>query len=502
MVIALPSRIPPAKAFLFTSVLVLVELAEGTDPRYALMVFGYFMLSTLAFNTAGGFTRPSGAYIFFYSTLVAGLATVYKALLGQPAQTHLESPLLIISVYTATVGTMFIAAYLARKISSTRDGFAGVLHVPKLDLNTSALGCLVMLVFINSSASLFVGGSGSILHAIQMVNYFLPLSILLGTIAAVRNSDGWRSTSPMTLAALVFGTYYGLLSFSKQGMFTPFVCWVLGIAYAKFRPRLVHVLVLIGFAVVAQEFMVPLANVGREEVIDFPGGASALVEHYLLHPGLLRQANEERQAAYVTLPVWYFGTPQGLFDRFTMLPNDSQLIAFSAEGHYFGYLPLLVYFENWVPHFIDPNKAEANSVGGNHYAHELGQLADEDNTTGISYSPSAEAFHLDGWVCVLLVQPFIYLLCFVITDAVCGDLRYQPWGLLPMLIFAHIAPEGLLGGTILTTWLGNVGTIFAIFVAGYIAPVFGRLLKGRERAPVWRNLAVPIGGTPREAEPA
>lgn len=104
--------------------------------------------------------------------------------------------------------------------------------------------------------------------------------------------------------------------------------------------------------------------------------------------------------------------------------------------------------------------------------------------------PSAEAFHLDGWTSTILLQPVLYLLLFVVTDWVCGDLRAQPWGLLPMLLFSHIAPEGLLSATINYVWIGNVGTIFCIFICGYVAPVFGRLLKGREREPLWRaNLA-------------
>ncbi len=487
MRIHLPTHIPVAKALLFTSALVLVELVEGTEPMYALLVFCYFMLSVFAFNVAGGFSRPSGAYVFFYATLVAGVGTVYKALLGQPAQSHLSSPVLAMGVYAATTGALLVAAFLARKIVTTRNGVAGVFHVPRMNLNTSALGCIVMVLLINNASVLFPAGAGSVLHAIAMVNYFLPLGILLGTVAAVRRSGGRSSTSALTLAAMAYATFLGLLSFSKQGMFTPFVCWVLGVAWARFSLRLQHMLAIVGFAVVAQGFMVPLANMGREEVLTGTQRERlTILERYVANPLRLRQVNEDRVAGYTTLDIWYYGTPQGLMDRLTMLPNDSQLIRYTAEGNYFGYAPIAVYFQNWIPHLVDPHKLEGIQVGGNRYAHEMGQLADEDWTTGISYSPSAEAFHLDGWRAVLLLQPFIFLLVFVVTDAVCGDLRAQPWGLLPMLLFAHIAPEELLGGTITYVWLGNVGTIFAIFVCGYVTPVFGRLLQGRERVAQWR----------------
>lgn len=488
-------RIPVSKALIFTLVLVLVELVEGTDPVYALLVFCYFMLSVIAFNVAGGLTRPSGAYILFYSTLVAGVGTVYKALLGQPAQTHLYTPVLVMAVYTATVAAMLVAAFVTRKFVTTRDGVAGVLHVPKMDLNTSALGCVVIVFFINNSFALFAGGAGSVLHAIAMVNYFLPLGILLGTAAAVRNSNGRRSTSPLTLFALGYSTFYGLLSFSKQGMFSPFVCWVLGLAWARFQLRTRHIVTIAVFAVVAQEFMVPLANIGRGEAGGAPDEVRmAVVEDHILHPLKLREINRERAAGYAGLDIWYYGSPQGIFDRFTMLPNDSQLIAYTAEGHYYGYLPLFYYFENWVPHILYPNKLQGIVLGGTVYAHELGELAEDDWTTGISFSPSAEAYHLDGWTCVLAIQPFLYILIFAVTDAVCGDVRSQPWGLLAMLLFAHVAPEELLAGSINYVWLGNVGTTFCIFVCGYVTPVFGRLLRGKSRDPLWRsNIPITVG---------
>ncbi len=502
MRITLPQRIPVSKAFLCTSLLVLVELLEGTDPLYSVMVFCFLMLSVLAFNVAGGFTRPSGAYVFYYATLAGGVGTVYKAILGQPANTHLQAPLLVISVYAGTAFALLCAVFLTRRLVNTTNGIAEVMHVPKLDFGTSALGCVVMVFFLDFAVGLFGGGfTGAILHGLAIVNYFLPLSILLGTIAAVRNSGGQRSTNPLTLAVLGYATYGGILSFSKQGMFSPFLCWVLGLAWSRFQLRVRHIVTIAVFAIVAQGWMVPLANVGRVDEVN--EDRVAVVEHYIQHPILLRETNRERQSAYAGMDVWYYGTPQGIFDRLSMLPNDSQLISYTVNGNYFGYLPIIAYYENWIPHIIAPHKLEGVWIGGNRYAHELGQLADQDMTTGISFSPSGEAFHIDGWRCVLLVQPIIFLILFVATDFVCGDLRAQPWGLLPLLLFAHVAPEQLLGGSITYTWLGNVGTTFAIFICGYVAPVFGRLLKGRERTVVWRNdigLAPPgTGPMPEQA---
>lgn len=488
MRVNLPTRIPFTKALLFTLCLVLVELLEGTTPLYAALVFCYFMLSVLAFNVAGGFSRPSGAYIFFYAMLVAGVGTVYKAILGQAAQTHLYAPLTVMGTYVVTVGMLLIAAYITRKVVTTREGVAGVMHVPRIDFGTSALGCVVAVFLISNAAGFLPSAAGGILHGLYMINYFLPLSILLGTIHAIRSSNGRHSTSTFTVAVLLYSTYAGLLSFSKQGMFTPFVCYILGVTWTRFRLRQRHILLVVGFAVFAQYFMVPLANVGREEAVTYTQGERlAITTKYLLHPEHLREAYKQRMASYADLDIWYYGTSQGIFDRFTMLPNDSQLISYTVQGHYFGYLPLYIYIQNWIPHVLNPDKPDGSTVGGNRYAHELNQLAEADTTTGISYSSTAEAFHMDGWRAVVLVQLLVFLLVFISTDAVCGDLRSQPWGLLPMLLFAHVAPEELLAGPMNYVTLGNVATIFAIFVCGYITPVFGRLFQGRDRHAVWQN---------------
>ena len=154
-------------------------------------------------------------------------------------------------------------------------------------------------------------------------------------------------------------------------------------------------------------------------------------------------------------------------------------MSFSDQGHYFGYRAIWFYFGDWVPHLLSPNKLAGLAVGGNAYSHEMGGLADADTTTGISFSPAAEAYHIDGWRGVLVLQPLIFLMLFASTSAVCGDIRRQPWGLFLVLDFAHVAPENLLGGAISATRLGNIGIAVAICFCGYVTPVLGMLLAGR-----------------------
>lgn len=465
-------------AFVFTSLLVLAQLIEHTDPRYSALVFCFFMLSVFAFNVAGGLSRASGAYIFFFSALGVDVGTVYKAVLGQPAQSNLQQPLLLMSAHIGVMAGMLLAVYLTRKLVKTKDGMAAVLNVYTINYSESAIGCLALWIIMTQILPALPGGGGQLLHSLNLVNQFFPLAIFLATIGAVRDSGGRRSTTPLTLICLGYTFIEGLLSFSKQGMFTPVVCWMIGAAWARFRLRPFHIIFLIVFAIYAQLVLAPLSEL-RDEGWSSPDRV-AFVEHYLTHYSDLKKRSHDWQpASDLDWRMFYYGSPQGIWDRLSMLPNDSVLVSFSDQGHYFGLKGIEYYFENLIPHIVMPHKLQGVRIGGNAYMHEMGELADADTTTGISFSPTAELYHLGGWFAILVIAPPIFFLLFATNDAICGDLRRQPWGLGLVLIYAHTAPEVGIGGAIVSISYGNVGTIMAIFACGYITPLIGSVLSGR-----------------------
>jgi hypothetical protein len=101
-------------------------------------------------------------------------------------------------------------------------------------------------------------------------------------------------------------------------------------------------------------------------------------------------------------------------------------------------------------------------------------------TTGISFTPSGEAFQLAGWTGIFLIAPAIWIVLFTVVDSLCGDVRKSPWGLLVIATFAHIAPEGMLGGPIYFLWFGMIGIVTAAVVTSYVMPLLGTMLAGPE----------------------
>jgi hypothetical protein len=176
----------------------------------------------------------------------------------------------------------------------------------------------------------------------------------------------------------------------------------------------------------------------------------------------------------------YFNDSQGFFDRLQMLAPDDGLIDYTAQGHFDGLSVIWASFANWVPHFLWPNKPVLGA--GNSYAHEIGGIVgEEDESTGISFSPTGEAFHLAGWYGVFVVAPIIWTMLFTIFDSLCGDVRESPWGALAIAIFAHLAPEAALSGAVYAMWYGPLAITVAAVASSYLMPIIGTLLAGAEK---------------------
>lgn len=176
-----------------------------------------------------------------------------------------------------------------------------------------------------------------------------------------------------------------------------------------------------------------------------------------------------------------------------MISVDDSLIDVTESKGTFGYAPIYSGFANLIPHVFWHDKP---SVGyGNVYAHQIGGLAEDDTTTGISFSPSGEAWHIDRWVGVLILAPVLWVMLFTLFDSLCGTVRETPWGLLVIALFSHAAPEGMLGGMIYMLGFSAFSIVVAAFSATYLMPVLGTLFKGPERIVIRR--VAPIGSIPR-----
>lgn len=485
-----PTRIPIEKMFIFAAAVFVLQMLERTDVYFAVLFFAYIMLSTIAFNVAGGFSRASGTYVFWFALLTCILGGLWKLFLVEPGDSNLTSPDVTLATYVVSMGMIVCALKISQRFTRNAQGVSAILRANNVNLGHAAMGCLIANQ-LSVYANVFMPhGNGSFVNILNQVNVFLPLAIVLGTIHTIRLSGGRRSVSVLTAlcAGLIF-VYGGLIGYSKQAMFTPIVCWVAAAASQRFRLRFWQLALLAGFAVYSVTILSPLSQVGRQLI---PDNATAyqrllLSIDLLDHPVRLRRDYIEslgvpdEQGRITNFSSSYFDTPQGLLDRLNIIKSDDRLVSYTLQGHTVGKTRVVYYFLNWIPHIILPNKDALMPPGainsGNYYAHETGGfLSPDDYTTGISFSPSAEAFHMDEWEGIVVVGTFVWTLLFISVDLICGDLRYSPFGLLAMVAFAHVAPESLIGNLVYFIFFGNLGIVIAIVFSAYFAPIMGLLL--------------------------
>jgi hypothetical protein len=476
-----PERIPLFYVLTFAVLLGMGQLLEGTSPEFSLYCVLYVILTGIAFNLAGGMTRTTGAYVLFYSLLTVIIGITWKVVLGEPGDSNLVVPLLSMRIYLGGQVSLLTAIYISRKITLKQPLLRNMLR--ENEMRNAAFGCLlvgtVILLLLSFATA---NDDNAILSALNQLNRFLPLAIILGVMYTIRKSGGTSMHSTPALISAVIFFSSGVINFSKEGMFTPIVCWAIVAASQRYKLSLMQVAVAIMGAFFIGHFLVPYSQYGRIfKSHSFMENVDTSVS-LLADLGTVRQNYDQMKGADVTKDqvVAYYNTPQDFIDRLNMLAMDDALFNETEQKGIFGFSPIPNGFLNFIPHFIWPDKPTL--FYGNLYARQIGYvIGEEDIYTGVSFSPMGEAYHIEGWWGVFLIAPILWIMLFTLFDSLCGDTRRYPWGLIIILTYAHFAPESMLSGIIYLMGFGTAAILFAALTSAYLMPILGTLLVGQER---------------------
>jgi hypothetical protein len=491
-----PESIRFVPAVLFAMILCLIQLVQGTNPTFALCCFCYILVATIAFNVAGGFTRTSGSFIFFNSVLGVIVGLCVKVYLGEPADSNLAAPLLTIGVYLFGMCMMLVAVYLSKRLRP-KQAIMGRM-VTDSNMQTATVGCLVAGIAIQFAGYVIPWGAGSVLSALNQLNRFFPLAIILGVINTIRRSGGRRSVNLPVLLAAALSFTVGVLGFSKEGMLAPFAAYLVAAASQRYRVSRSQIVLGVLAIIFVFRYLVPYAQYGRTFREESAEANLQVSLSLLSDPGYVReQYLETSAAANEDSVLGYFNKPQGFFDRLQMISIDDALIHRTDQFGTYGIMPIIYAFENVVPHFIWRDKPLV--LAGNIYAHEVGVLSEGDTSTGVSFSSTASSFHLLGWKGIFFIGPALWFSLFLIFDSLCGDVRKTPWGLLVTVLFAHAAPEGDIGTIVYMCFYTTYAIIFAGIMGAYVMPIIGTFFIGPEGIMIRRG--PPIRSIPNRLQP-
>ncbi len=483
MRIPFPERVNLSYALIFATTLFCVQVLEGTNVFFSCCVFCFIMIAAVGFNITGGFPFPSGAFIGFNAIFTLILPMIVKALLGDPANRNLHVPIRTIEVYLLGMVAMVAAGIFSRRFRRRKALIAGLLPVDSL--KSSYVGCAVLSVIVYFYLTYFNhGGDGSFGSFLVQANRFPILTFVLGVIYTVHRTGGRRSISGPLLGMMLFISLGALLTFSKEQLLTPFFAWAVTAALLRYRLDWMNVVFSLAGLYLVFTFLVPYAQVGRD--VDYPGLSRVQTSAYLLtHMDEVRETYKEGTAG-VDDTLNYYHRPLGLLNRLEVLSADDALIEVTDRAGAFGYRPVIFGFINVIPHFLYRNKPKIGY--GNIYAHEINILPPDDDTTGISFSPTADAYHEGRLTGVLFVEPLMFMLVFLVLDSVIGDVRANPVGLLTTILISRAASEGMLWST-----PGLIGqflftNVLAAYICAYVLPMLGSIFSKTIIGPADRPL--------------
>jgi hypothetical protein len=467
MRIPFPERVNLTHALIFATGLSGLQMIQGTNPFFSGCVFCIILVAAVGFNIAGGVAYPSGAFILFNAIFTIVLPCTAKALLGFPADAFLRSPLRTVEVYLCGMVGMFVAAVFSRRFRTRRALIAGML--PREGLRSAYVGSAVLSVILTFLMSAFPAGqNGTFGSFLIQANRFPMLTFVLGVIYTVHRTNGRRSMSWPLLGMILYFSLGALFTFSKEQLLAPLFAWAITAALLQYRLHWINVVAMGVGTFLVVTYMIPYAAYGRGYVA--PNTDRTQAAAYLLtHMDEVRQGYEETIAIYGN--VHFYDRNRGLLSRLEVFSVDDALIDLTDREGTFGYEPIIASIENLVPHAIWADKPATGF--NNTYAHEIGILSEEDNTTGVSFSPSADAYHEGRMLGVMVFEPLMLIVCFLVLDSVIGDVRMNPVGLLTTILVSRAASEGTIAGLVYLINQPLFTNVLAALVCAYVLPVLG-----------------------------
>ena len=485
MRIPIPERLPPAKVAVFIAIIFVGQQLAGTDIFFSLLTSFFIGLWAAALNAAGGIGYTSGAYIFFFGIFTAVLGLTVKTFLFEPGEKNLLDPRSTMLCYCVGMTGMLVAAVVSRGLRLKEPIIRNFDNLRAM--KQGAVTCLVLSMVLAIVAT-GIQQTGSILSALQQFNRFQLMAVVLGTAYEVQHSQGKRSFNWIVITSILTDTSFGLLYYSKEGILIGPTAWFITAWLNGFnfpRKQLAGCL-LAGFFTVY--YLTPYAQYVRGFKGTTKSENLAIAIHYL------SDLSETRRLYYQELTDYHdlsedphlYDERIAFLDRAIMLPPDDALINLTDQGRVYGIDPSIQAYLNVIPHIIWKSKKAVNT--GNDYGHELGGLAEDDVTTGISFSPVADAYHQAKWLGLLLLMPVDLFLAFIIADSVAGSAKTSVWAILPIIEVSHSAAESGLNGCVYfcTQWIIAMGLL--VFVTKYAMPYIIRV--------VWRPGANVVATAP------
>lgn len=439
MRIPFPKHIPFGPLLLVLTLVLCIQLIQGTDPAFAVLMLLAQVCSVAAFNFMGGMTHMAGAFCLFAILPCVTVPELAHLFVGQPGDFNLVHPLTTAGVCLVFFGCIMVAAWTVSSMSHP---------VPLLDhVRFSIVELRTVSVFACIAASTIVFGlltlngplqNGSLLAALNHFSPFLiAVSVMIATYVRITTTRGASVMNGFVAFLLILAIVPGVLSASKEGMLTPLLCWFVVVAASNYRFSWPGILGIVAVLFVAWTFVYPFSQNAR-----FPVRSAAtlsekvdLIADFVRHPSdfpdIITNSAASSEFGSVTSRV-------SIVARYSVLPSIDMLIDADEKLGYTSidrYTPVLL---SIVPHAVWPNRPAP--ITSNELGHKAGFAMDVgDTSTGIAIGSPALFFDLGGWLALIVYTLLCFVFFFFVTVRVVGSSQSAIWGLVVIGTEANIA---------------------------------------------------------------
>jgi hypothetical protein len=439
MRIPFPKTIPLGPLLITLTAVLFVQIIQGTDPAFALLMLVAQVAAAVAFNRLGGMTHMAGAFCLFAVLPNVTIPEITHLLLGQPGDYNLQHPLMTAGVCAVFFVCVMIAAVLVSSISHPVALFDHI-HFSIVELRIiSALSCLLAVSISIKLLSLKEPlQDGSLLAAVAHFLAFLYAgSIMVATYVRIVTTKGRSVVNWYVAFLLILSIVPGLLNASKEGILTPLLCWIVVVAASRHRFTWFGTLGLAAVLFVAWAFVYPFSQNARVQVRQ----SESISERASLVMLFIRDPSAFPDGISTTEESSEFGTSSSkvnIIQRYSLLKSNDMLIDGDLRAGYTSidrYSPVLLMV---VPHALWPDRP--NPITSNELGHKAGfTMGDSDTETGIAIGAPGMFFDVGGWLALIVYTLICFTVFFFAIIRFVGSSEWGIWGLVPIGTEALVA---------------------------------------------------------------
>ncbi len=432
--------------------LLALQLASGTEPRFALLVTLFLIVTYATIKELGGVGTFTGFCVFYLVLQNVLVSQIAKAFFWEPADSLLQQPLTTIGVYVCAISGIYFAAVFTRRVCPLR---RRPLFLPITDptrlmwISYVSLALFVLQTVFMRAQSAGADGGGPNLGAVSSLAGALvllgPLSMASGTAFAIMASRGRRSVGFVNSVTLLLMLLGGILSGSREGITSGAMIYIVTCLAFRFRFRFIHYAVLIGGALIAVYILLPYALLARATVRT-PDMAknikttSTLLLEIASDPLNYQRAKKDHYDANAERAYKYYVRQNASLDRFSLIKVTDGIVDATLREGTLGMKTVAPGFTMPIPRVLLPDKGNFQSYDvSNILAHrEPGLVNRNDHTTGITTGFTSDAFSSYGWAGAFLI-PFLILTAWfwTVRFLVQDSLSMNVFGAALVLILAH-----------------------------------------------------------------